>query len=71
MQRQSFDSHSPKLLAHLRDALRNDFISIKAIINPDKEIVKPLSPQEFLEKTVRVNSRLANFLKDLEIEIDL
>ncbi|MBD5302939.1 MAG: DNA polymerase III subunit gamma/tau [Bacteroides sp.] len=68
-QQQAFELAMPKLLAHLRERLNNDYLTIQAIINPDKEIVKPLTPREFLEKTIRVNATLGKFLKDLDIEV--
>lgn len=69
MLKQSFENHSAQLLGFLRDRLHNDFVTVKATLNPDKEIVKPMTPREFLEKAVRVNSRLAGFLKEMDIEL--
>lgn len=69
MLKQSFENHSAQLLGFLRDRLHNDFVTVKAMLNPDKEIVKPMTPREFLEKAVRVNSRLAGFLKEIDIEL--
>lgn len=70
-QQQAFELAMPKLLEFMRLQLGNDYLNIRALVNPDKEIIKPLSPQEFLEKTVRNNPVLGRFLKDLEIQIDL
>ena len=69
MQVQAIESELPKLLPFLRQKLGNDYVSIKASLNPDKEIVKILSPQQFLEKTVSNNPELGEFLKDMEIEL--
>ena len=68
-QQQAFELAMPKLLRFLRERLRNDFLSVKAIINPEKEIVKFLSPQDFLKKAVSGNKQLGEFLREIEIEI--
>ncbi|MDE7180847.1 MAG: DNA polymerase III subunit gamma/tau [Muribaculaceae bacterium] len=68
-QQQAFEGAMAPLLAFLRERLRNDFLTLHVTINPEKEVVKPVSPREFLEKTVNVNPPLANFLKSLNIEI--
>ena len=68
-QQQAFESAMPKLLAFLRERLGNDFLSLRVEINPDKEIAKYLSPQEFLQKTIDANPRLGQFLKQLDIEL--
>lgn len=68
-QQQAFESAMPRLLRFLRERFNNDFLTVKAIINPDKEIVKYLPPQEFLKKAVTDNPRLGNWLKQLDIEI--
>ena len=68
-QQQAFESAMPKLLAFLRERLGNDFLSLRVEINPDKEIAKYLSPQEFLQKTIDTNPRLGQFLKQLDIEL--
>ena len=59
----------PKLLRFMRERLRNDFLSVKATINPEKEVTKYLPPQEFLRKAVEENPTLGNFLKEIEIEV--
>jgi len=68
-QQQAFELSMPKLLRFMRERLRNDFLSIKTTINPEKEIVKYLPPQEFLKKTANENPALGNFLREIEIEI--
>lgn len=66
---QAFELAMPKLLAYLRENLHNDFLSVKAIVNPEKEAPKYLSAEEFLKKTVSVNPQLGQFLKDMDIEL--
>lgn len=68
-QQQAFELAMPKLLRFLRERLNNDFLSVKATINPEKEIVKQLSPQDFLRKAVSENPRLGEFLKEIDIEL--
>ena len=68
-QQQAFELAMPKLLRFLRERLRNDFLTVKAMINPEKEVVKQLSPQDFLRKAVTENAALGEFLKEIEIEL--
>lgn len=68
-QQQAFELAMPRLLRFLRDKLKNDFLSVKALINPEKEVAKYLPPQEFLKKAVSQNPNLGNFLKELDIEL--
>ena len=68
-QQQAFELAMPKLIQFLRERLSNDFLSVKAIINPEKEVVKFLPPQEFLKKAVATNPDLGRFLKELDIEL--
>lgn len=68
---QAFELAMPKLLKYLREQLNNDFLTIKAIVNPEKEIIKSLTPQEFLKKTINKNPALGQFLKDLDIELTM
>lgn len=66
---QAFESAMPRLLKFLREHLRNDHLTVRAGINPDKKIPKFLPPQEFLKKVVEENQPLGEFLKKLDIEI--
>lgn len=68
-QQQAFEHAMPKLLRFLRDRLSNDFLTVKVTVNPEKEIPKFLSPQEFLKKTADENPALGQFLKKLDIEL--
>lgn len=68
-QQQAFELAMPRLMEFLRQRLRNDFLTLRAVINPEKEIQKPLTPREFLQKTVSQNEALGQFLKSLDIEI--
>lgn len=69
MQVQSFESEMSRLIPFLREKVGNDLVTLKAILNPEKKVVKYLSPQEFLKKTVEGNPALGDFLKKLDIEI--
>ena len=66
---QAFESAMPRLLKFLRENLRNDYLTVKPGINPEKKIAKFLPPQEFLRKVVEENQPLGDFLKKLDIEI--
>ena len=68
-QQQAFELAMPKLLAFMREQLRNDFVTVKASINPDKEIAKFLPPAEFLKKAATNNPSLGEFLKGLDLEL--
>lgn len=68
-QQQAFELAMPRLLEFLRNRLANDYLTVHVAIDPNKEIRKPLSPREFLEKAINVNPTLGKFLKDLNIEI--
>lgn len=68
-QQQAFELAMPKLLAFMRERLRNDFVTVKATINPEKEIAKFLPPAEFLKKAATNNPGLGEFLKGLDPEL--
>lgn len=68
-QQQAFEMGMTRLLTFLRERLHNDFLTIKAEINPAAETVKYLTPFEFLKKTAEVNPQLGEALKRLDIEI--
>lgn len=66
---QAFELAMPRLLEFLRGRLKNDYVTVHAALDPNKEIQKPLTPREFLEKAINVNPTLGQFLKDLKIEL--
>ncbi|MDE7413159.1 MAG: DNA polymerase III subunit gamma/tau [Muribaculaceae bacterium] len=68
-QKQAFES-STKLVTFLRDSLQNDFISIRAELDPTVEIVKALPPAEFVAKAIAANPGLGEFLKNIDAEIN-
>lgn len=68
---QAFELAMPKLVSFLRQRLDNDFVAIRPAINPEKEQVRHLTPQEFLKKTAETNPRLGEFLKRLDIEVEI
>ena len=68
-QQQAFES-SPRLIEYLRNTLRNDFLAIKAEIDPDIVVVKTLPPQEFVAKAISGNPELGEFLRSIEAEIN-
>lgn len=68
-QRQAFESSMPQMLKYIRERLRNDFITFSVVVNPSAEVVKYLSPKDFVAKAVGVNPALGQFLKDLDVEL--
>lgn len=68
-QRQAFESSMPQMLKYIRERLRNDFITFSVVVNPTAEVVKYLSPKDFVAKAVGVNPALGQFLKDLDVEL--
>ena len=67
-QKQAFESAS-KLVTFLREQLSNDFIAIRAEMDPEVEVVKTLPPAEFIAKAIKHNPGLGDFLKNIEAEI--
>ncbi len=65
---QAFES-TTALTAFLRDELANDNLSIRAMIDPNKQIERPLAPREFLEKVIIENPTLGAFLKNMDAEL--
>ena len=68
-QQQAFITYMGQLLEFLRTRLKNDFVTIKAEVNPEKSGPKLLTQQEFLNKIVSGNPRIAKLLKDIDAEI--
>lgn len=71
MQVQAIETAMQGLIRFVRERLGNDFVTIKPAVNPDKDIPKHLPPREFLKKTADVNPKLARFLRDIDIEVEL
>lgn len=65
---QAFES-TTALTAFLRDELANDNLSIRAMIDPNQQIERPLAPREFLEKVITENPTLGEFLKNMDAEL--
>jgi len=66
---QAFESQMKPLLASLRDALANDFISLTVTLNDAPDPHKKLAPAEFLKKIVAENPDVAGFLKRIDAEL--
>lgn len=66
--RQSFET-AHKLVETLRGALNNDFIQIRAEIDPENAVQTQLPPSEFLAKAMAENPALGDFLRTLDPEI--
>lgn len=66
----AFEKEFPEILLKLRDAVQNDFLSVRAIIDPKMEdAFKPLPPQEFLKKVIEQNPGIGRFLKEIDGEL--
>lgn len=69
-QKQAFESNLQELLNFLKERLSNDFINLKAEISEKGEEEKIMNPREFLRVTLEENPELANFLKDIDAELE-
>lgn len=65
---QAFEQAMPTLIRFIREKLGNDFVSLTAIINPEKTVTKYLPTQEFLRKAAE-NTDIRDFLKEIDIEL--
>ena len=68
-QQQAFASHNAKLLKYLRDAVENDFFSLKVEIDTTTEIKKPMPSKELFQDIIKENPSIANIARSLDVEI--
>ncbi|MDE5774348.1 MAG: DNA polymerase III subunit gamma/tau [Muribaculaceae bacterium] len=68
-ERQAFESAMTELLDYFRSRLNNDFITITAEVDPDKESLKQLPPQELLKEMLAKNEQLSSFISSADMEI--
>lgn len=69
-QKQAFESSMQEIESFLRNELSNDFIKITVEINKEAVGERYLAPKDFLRQTLEENHNLANFLKELDIELE-
>lgn len=67
---QAFESSATEVMDFLRSRLRNDFLNIRVLIDPNSDTApRMLSPQEFVKAVVVENPMLGSFLKDIDAEL--
>lgn len=69
MEVQAFESEKKELMDFLRQTLRNDFLTLAVEIDPTRNTVKQLPPQEFLKECLQKNPALASLLTALDAEL--
>lgn len=69
MEVQAFESEMQNLVSSLRRQLNNDFIVLKVEIDPTRDTVKQLPPQQFLRECIEKNPALASLLEAIDAEL--
>lgn len=69
MEVQAFESEMQNLVSSLRRQLNNDFIVLKVEIDPSRDTVKQLPPQQFLRECIEKNPALARLLDAIDAEL--
>lgn len=69
MEVQAFESEKKELMDFLRQTLRNDYLTLAVEIDPTRNAIKQLPPQEFLKECVEKNPALASLLTALDAEL--
>lgn len=67
--RQAFESEMQDLVNFLRLSLRNDSLTLEIDIDPAKDILKPLPPQEMLTEMISRNPTLAAYISSIDAEL--
>lgn len=69
-QKQAFESNLGEILDFFKKRLSNDFIMLTVDVSEKKEAEKVMNPKEFLKMTIEENPVLANFLKEIDAELE-
>lgn len=69
MEVQAFETEMQNLVSFLRRQLNNDFIVLKVEIDPTRDTVKQLPPQQFLRECIEKNPALATLLEAIDAEL--
>lgn len=69
MEVQAFELEMQNLMDFLRKELNNDFITLKVQIDPSRNTIKQLPPQQFLKECIQKNPALADLLTKLDAEL--
>lgn len=68
-ERQAFENAMTQMLSFFRNMLHNDYLSIVAEVDTNKEVTKQLLPQDLLQDMIAKNEVLAEFLSGADMEI--
>ena len=66
---QAFESSKQELMEFLRKELRNDFLTLQVQIDPTRDVIKQIPPQQFLKECLERNPALAELLAKLDAEL--
>lgn len=69
-QKQAFESNLGEILDFFKKRLSNDFIMLTVDVSEKTEAEKVMNPKEFLKMTIEENPVLANFLKEIDAELE-
>ena len=69
-QKQAFESSINEILDFFKKRLNNDFVTLKIDVSEKKENEKGMNPKEFLRLTIEDNPVLAQFLKEIDAELE-
>lgn len=69
MEVQAFEMEMQNLMEFLRKQLNNDFLTLKVEIDPTRNVIKQLPPQQFLKECIDKNPALAALLTALDAEL--
>ncbi|MCM1491426.1 MAG: DNA polymerase III subunit gamma/tau [Muribaculum sp.] len=69
MEVQAFEMEMQNLMDFLRKQLNNDFLTLKVEIDPTRNTIKQIPPQQFLKECIDKNPALAELLTKLDAEL--
>ncbi len=69
MEVQAFELEMQNLMGFLRKQLNNDFLTLKVEIDPTRNTMKQIPPQQFLKECIEKNPALAELLTKLDAEL--
>ena len=69
MEVQAFEMEMQNLMDFLRKQLNNDFLTLKVEIDPTRNVIKQIPPQQFLKECIDKNPALAQLLTKLDAEL--
>lgn len=69
-QKQAFEASLNDLLEYLKNNLENDLIKLNVEVSATAREEKKMNPKEFLKKVIEENNTLADFLKEIDAELE-